>query len=484
MKTILIKAKEIIDHNGDSVGDSVLIEDCKIDLAGYGLDRKYAKVLHLDGFVAPGFVDAHLHIAGLGLSLFGADLRNVRSSRELAERLRKVSGPIAFGRGWDQENFEEKNYPTRRELDVAVNNRPAIAIRVCGHVAVLNTIALEITEPWKKFPEFVDKENGLVFEDAVSYVLEKLLNKIDIMPLIEKAVNELYKVGIRGVSSMSCSLREFRSLSVLDEKGRLPIFVSCYSPLEEVEKIVSIIGQENVLRRRVDLVGVKLFADGSLGARTAFLREPYEDKKGTRGRKLLSSSDIVNISSKYLKAGLRIATHAIGDAALDEVIDAYSKLGIGENGRVEHVSISWDDQIKRLAELGVYAVVQPRFRVSDWWMKERLGSRYKLCYRFRSLISSGVKVALSTDAPVEPFDPVLTFASAVGRCEGVTCRREESLTPKEVIKAYTLTSSRASGGPVNLIGTLEKGSFAALSWTPNDPRKYEWNGPLRPIDLC
>jgi predicted amidohydrolase YtcJ len=481
MTTFVIKAIGVIDHNGDLVGDTIIVDKNMVERVGSGLQRSYAKTVSVDGYVTPSFVDAHLHIAGLGLSLSGVDLKGTRSVRELVERLAKSSLSIVFGRGWDQEEFEERRYPTRQEIDAAVPDRPAVAVRTCGHVAVVNTVALEVTKPWERYPDLVDRERGLVFEDAVGYVVERLMSNVDLTPLVKKALTELRKAGLGGVSSMSCSLNEFKALLDLEKDGEVPLFVACYSPPDEAEKIIE--SFSDVASRKVSLTGIKLFADGSLGARTAYLREPYSDMKETRGKLLLSSKKIVEISKRYLSLGLRVATHAIGDAALDEVLEAYEALNIGDRGRIEHASITWDEQIKKLADLGVYAVVQPHFRVSDWWIDRRLGSRYLQAYRFRSLVAAGVPVALSTDSPVEPFDPVETFAAAVGRCDSPSCREEESLDPKDVIRGYTTIASRASGGPVKEVGTLEKGSYAMLSWTPNDPRDRAWEGPLRPLEL-
>ncbi len=481
MVSVLIRSQGIIDHNGELVGDSLLIENGKIKVIGSGLNIKASKELNVKGFVLPAFIDAHLHLAGIGLSLSGVDLRGVGSIKEMLEKLKSAKGPIIFGRGWDQERFKEKRYPTRKDLDSVASEKPIVAVRICGHVAVLNTYALNMTRPWEKYPDYVNREEGLVFEDAVGYVIDTLISKVNLTPLIREAAKRLFYVGLGGVSSMSCSLREFEALLKLDESNELPIYVACYATLSEIDKIIERYGKGP--GRKVSLVGLKLFSDGSLGARTAFLREPYADDQSTRGRKVMNSSRIALLVRRYSEMGFRIATHAIGDAALDEVIEGYSVAGIGERGRIEHVSVAWDEQIKKISELGVYAVVQPRFRVSDWWIDKRLGDRYVLAYRFRSMLKSGVKLALSTDSPVEPFDPVETFKAAVGRCDAPACRVEESLRPREVISLYTIGSAKASGGPVESLGRIEKDSPALLAWTPSDPLKDTWNGPLQPLIL-
>ncbi len=483
MSSFLVRAEGIIDHNGELVGDSILIEGNKIKTVGYGINTNYSKEVKIKGFILPAFIDAHLHIAGIGLNISGINLRGVRSIKEMLSKLSLSKDPVIFGRGWDQEGLKERRFPTKKDLDSAISDRPVLAVRICGHMAILNTLALKMTKPWKEYPNYVDKENGFIFEDAVGYTINKIVSKIDLYPLLQKAITKLYLSGLGGVSSMSCSLKEFETLLRLDEAGKLPLRVSCYATLDEIDKIIESYGKKAKTDRKVSLVGLKLFSDGSLGARTAYLREPYSDNRDTRGRKLLDSTEIASISKHYSKLGLRIATHAIGDAALDEVIEGYSLAGIDENGRIEHVSIAWNEQIKKISEMGVYAVIQPRFRASDWWIDKRLGKRYILAYRFRTMLKSGVKLALSTDSPVETFDPIETFKAAVGRCGSPSCRPEESLDPKEIISLYTFGSSEASGGPVKAIGRLEKGLKAVLAWTPSDPLKETWEGPLKPLKL-
>lgn len=479
MPSVLVVADAIVDHNGEYVGDSLVIEDGVIVAIGYGVSREYAAEYRVKGYIMPGFIDAHLHLSGLGLSFYGVDLRGTRSIREFKERLSRASGPIAYGRGWDQEFFLEKRYPTRRDLDSVIGDKPAVTVRVCGHAAVANTVALSLTKPWEVYPDLVDRDKGLLLEDAVGYVVEKLLESVDVEPLVEKAASELRNHGIVGASSMACGRREAEALAGLDRRGALSIRVACYAPPNELEAVAEALRGSH----RASLVGVKLFADGSLGARTARLSSDYADDPGNRGRLLLDSRRIAGIAEKTLAKGLRVAVHAIGDEALDEVIEAYSEVGPRGSGRVEHASVARDEQVRMLASLGVYVVVQPHFRVTDWWVGERLGDRVHLVYRFKTMLEAGVKLALSTDAPVEPHDPVETFKAAVGRCIQVSCRPEESLSPSEVIRLYTVEASRASGGPVAALGVLEKGAPAELSWSPSDPLDRNWEGPLRILAL-
>jgi predicted amidohydrolase YtcJ len=462
----------VIDENGDVVGDSVKVEDSKIR----GVSKsKYSKLVEVDGYILPAFIDAHLHLVGIGASLYGIDLTMARSIDEMVRRMSKSVRKIVFARGWNQELLQENRFPTRQDLDRHIPDRPAIAVRVCGHAAVVNSKALKMFPIPKKYKDLVDADKGWLFEDAVYYVVNKVMERLGVVNLVRTAVKALREAGVAGAASMACSSEQVEALKTLDSNGELPIYVSCYVHESLVHRTVHTLGH------RFSIEGVKMFADGSLGARTAFLREPYSDDPGNRGKRLLTSRDIVATAREAFSRSLRIAVHAIGDAALDEVIEALEELDPQHKARVEHASIAHDSQIRKLSSLRVYVVVQPRFRLSDWWIGKRLGGRARLAYRFRTMVSSDVRVALSTDAPVERFEPWETFRVAIGDCEGRPCEHGEDLDPKTVIRLYTASAASATGILTRHMGSLTPGSVAALAYTPSDPLSSKWMGPLRPL---
>ena len=451
----------VLDYNGDELGDSVLVESGRI--AGVGPESRFpgARRVRVDGYIVPGLVDAHLHLESIGLAAVSADLRGARSGEEVARRLARAPGEVAIGRGWDQELFDKPEPPTRRVLDEHLGSRPGIAVRVCGHMAVANTAALELVRPWERYPELVDRERGLLYEDAVYYTLEALKRRLDPVDLVSRALRALESAGVYGASSMACGAREVEALRRLEEGGGLRVRVSCYASSEDL------LGASG---RLWSVVGVKLFADGSLGARTARLSFDYSDSPGSRGMLLLDSKAIAERGSRVVGAGFRLAVHAIGDEALSHVLEAFERLGGGGRLRVEHASVAGDGHIDAMAELGVWVVVQPRFRVSDWWIDRRLGPKLWMAYRFRSMLLRGARLALSTDSPVEPLDPAETLRAAVGLCRQPSCRPEESLRPREALEAYTLRAALASGGRVAELGSMERGRPAALAAFSEDPR--------------
>ncbi len=458
--SVVLDADVVLDGSGDVLSGPVLVEDGRVQ--GLGRRPGYARTVRLRGVLTPALVDAHLHITGIGLSLAGADLRGAGSPEEVAARLAMAGGPIAYGRGWDEHLFTEHRDtpPTRQVLDKYIPDRPAVAVRVCGHMAVANTPALAMTEPWKRYPGLVDRERGILLEDAVGYVIESLLDKLDTRALVARAVRHISSSGVAAVSSLQCTGSEARALRRLEASGSLPIAVSCYPEPGRLDEVAGVLEASG----RARLVGVKLFADGSLGARTALLSRPYQDRPDSRGKMILGPREILEHARRAIERGLRVATHAIGDAALDNVLEAYEALGGGPMLRVEHASLVRPGVEGRLASLGVHVVVQPRFRVSDSWIPRLLGGdRARWAYRLASLARAGARLALSTDAPVEPVSPVETFRAALGLCESPLCTPEESLTLRQALHYYTESSALASGGPARSYGRIRPGAPAAFT---------------------
>ncbi|MEZ0394777.1 MAG: amidohydrolase [Desulfurococcaceae archaeon] len=438
--------------------------------------RLSAEVVELGDAVAmPGFVDAHVHLESMGLSLNVADLRGTRSIAELKERMSRaprISG-WAIGRGWDQENFAEGRHPTRRDLDEAVPDSPAIAIRVCGHAAVLNSAALSML--WHRISSWAARDEGgqptgLVVEEGVSKALELFWEGLGVdghAKLIQDAALHAAGLGVTSVGSMAVRLEALVALAGLD----LPIRVAAYLD-EEAFSTVESLGLRGPLElgSRVRVVGVKAFADGSLGARTAFLSEPYSDEPATRGLRLKSSDEVASLVRRAESLGYVVAIHAIGDAALDEVIKGLSAARGAH--RIEHLSVVRPDQLDALRRLNVFGVVQPHFVLSDWWVVKRVGpKRAGLTYAFRTL-SRSVRLALSTDAPVEPLNPWETVYAAVerGMAEGAELYKytaDESLSVEEALAFYTRGSADAIGDP--RAGCLEVGCWADAVVVDRDP---------------
>lgn len=404
--------------------------------------------LDLEGrLVVPGLRDSHTHLLSTALSYSGVDLKSARSIEEVKELVRRRAaelgpGEWVVGRGWDQEKLCEKRMPRREDLDEAAPRNPVILVRVCGHAAVVNTKAAEALGLAEKVPEglerFVVKEDGrltgLLLEDAVSWALGKVpkpsLNVTE--SLIRRVLNEYLSYGVVSLHSMSAGPEELSIVSALERKGLLGVEYEAYVAHEHVDDIPS--GAAQLVR------GVKLFADGSLGARTAALREPYSDGEGA-GTLLMRANQIAELASQAARRGLETAVHAIGDRAVEEVLKGAEL--VKSAIRVEHASLTPPDLIEKISELRPRISVQPHFVLSDTWVEERLGCRTRWVYAYRSLLSAGATLLGSSDSPVEPLNPWLGIYAAVSRGgpEGLAIysyTASERLSFVEALSIYSL----------------------------------------------
>ncbi|MEM4762474.1 MAG: amidohydrolase [Desulfurococcaceae archaeon] len=456
------------------------------DLGGNVIDLKGKTVL-------PGFIDAHLHLDSLGLSLVTLDLRGVKSIDELKKKLKLYSESSSFkwiiGRGWDQELFIDKRYPTKLDLDEVVKDRPVILIRTCGHVAVLNTVALELTGLAAYDKKEVEKDTcgnptGLIYEEAVQIASRKFMESItinELTELLKKAQYYLISHGITTVGFVSCSLKSLKALLEMWVRGELKIRVRLYvNPFDNELNLVELLRSIGLKRGFGDeylkIMGLKLFADGSLGARTAWLTQPYEDDQSTNGYPAFEPDNLRKISKLSDELGLQLAIHAIGDKAIETVLSIYRELKNIKHlrHRIEHVSVLRDDELEEFSKLGAVAVVQPHFVISDWWADRRLGSkRIRWLYRFRSMIDNGIPVAFSTDAPVEPVNPWETIYAAVtrGKYDNIAFYddiKHESINVIDALHSYTYGSAYAIHEE-NVLGSLLPGSYADFVVVDRDP---------------
>lgn len=395
--------------------------------------------------VVPGLADAHMHLLSTALSFGRLDLRRVESIEELKEKVKAAAssagrGEWIVGRGWDQDKMRERRYPTRFDLDEAAPENPVVLVRVCGHAAILNTLAmrelglLDAGEKTGKFIHVEDgKPTGLVFEDLVGYALSKVPPPPPqrLREWVKRVLSEYLSYGVVSLHSMSASENE---LEIVDSLARSGELIQEYAAYIDYSEYAS-----GAHRRYPHLVrGVKLFADGSFGARTAALREPYSDAGGS-GSLLLSAEAIADAAARAAAEGLEVAVHAIGDRALEEVLNAKRKAG---NIRVEHASLTPPDLLEEVASLRPVVSVQPHFLLSDTWIVDRLGDRTSWVYAFRSLLSAGAKLMGSSDSPVEPLNPWLGVYAAVerGREEGLPVygyTHFEALSFRDAVRLYS-----------------------------------------------
>ncbi len=470
------------------IADSILSVNGRVVLAG---DAKAAESIcaQLEGCQeitlpgkasGPGFVDAHMHLTGVGLQLNTLDLRDVGSLAELREKVRRFieerNPPVVIGRGWDHEKIAERRFITRYDIDEVVPDRPAILVRICGHVGTLNTYALRLlkVDSMSGNPD-VDvgpdgQPTGIVKEDLLLRALRSLEPPPEeYINYVVDAANLLISQGVTTVGFMNTPIRLLPWL--IEESGRrLRVRLRLYLDQDAIDQLEALGIRGGFGNEWVSIMGIKVFADGSLGARTALLSEPYNDAPETLGRRNVSPDQLSALVRRARRLGLDVAVHAIGDGALDLVL---SSMGPARDSvRIEHASIVRDEQLPLLK--GVRVSVQPMFVIEDrGWLASRLGEgRLRLAYRFRSLISHGALLGLSTDAPVEPTDPWMTVYAAVNRGRPEGCRLAE-LTPHEALTVdealYLYTSGSAAVLKDSRVGSLLPGSLADIASFSKDP---------------
>ena len=466
-----------------AVGDDALVQSLagpetrRIDLAGKT--------------VTPGFIDSHIHLLWYGLQLlYEADLVGSTSIDEVLSRLTvqaaRCDGWIR-GHGFDQDKLAEKRFPTRTDLDRVSRTRPIIISRICGHAVVVNSAALAlVSEEERRKGGAGGAESGLYTENDSTpfYCAIPAASEGEMEEAGLAACHAVLKTGITSVHTLLDTPDQMIAWSRLRRAGKLPIRVTGMPPYSAVGQlyahgIMTTFGDE-----WLNIGAAKLFSDGSLGAHTALLAEPYADKPDTKGIRIYDPADLKAKAADAHAKGFQLAIHAIGDQAVRETIDAIEfALGGGSNEgqgghrhRIEHASVCPPDCVERMAKLKIVATLQPQFVTSDTWTGVRLGpQRSRWAYPFADLLAAGVPVTLSSDCPVERLDAFAALSSAVGRHEWSPAQGGQKLTPEQALRAYCLGSAYAGHAEAR-VGSLESGKLADFVVLSGDLTKLNATG--------
>lgn len=432
--------------------------------------------------VLPGFIDCHIHLLEYGLSLRKLDLRDVRSIEDLKKRVlerARADSDWILGLGWDQEKFVERRYPTRKDLDEVSPRNPMLLQRICCHICVVNSLALEVAGISSMTPDpeggIIDRDaagepTGILRESAVE-LIERMVpapTPADYESATLTACQKAVEAGLTSVHCIVNSENELRTLLQLNKKGLLPIRFYLLIPVSQLNAAKQLGLTTGFGNRWIRIGAVKIFTDGSLGASTAALEHPYHDDPENSGVTVYSQENLDRIIADAHASGFQVAVHAIGDRATRMLLDSLEKTNSATGDghlrhRIEHASVLNPELIQRLKRSRVIVTIQPHFVVSDFWIDQRLGlERTRFTYPFRSLLEAGLLVVGSSDCPVEPLSPLSGIGAAVDR------KGAEALDAEDAVALYTRNAAYASFEE-DLKGTIAPGKYADLVVLEKDP---------------
>jgi predicted amidohydrolase YtcJ len=430
--------------------------------------------------VVPGLIDAHGHVMSLGFAALQLDLTGTTSVADLQARLRAyaAANPDArwiLGRGWNQELWDDKRFPTAADLDAVVSDRPVWLGRVDGHAAVGNTAALRAAgiSADTQSPEGGRIENGMFVDAAMALVDSKVPapTPAEQDAALAKAQELMLSTGLTAAADMGTSPDEWEAMNRAGQRGTLKFRIMNYAGgISAMRAMNGGKPGDWLYGDRLHLGGVKLYDDGALGSRGAWLKHPYYDKPDTRGLQFHSDTELLAQAREAAGSGYQLAIHAIGDAANAQVISTYEKLsaehGTTRRWRIEHFQIVDPADIPRLRPAGIIASMQPTHQTSDRLMAEaRLGQdRLKGAYAWQTVENLGIPIAFGSDFPVESPNPFPGLAAAVSR-QDVNGQPpggwipEERVSFEQALTGFTRGAAYA-GFAESKIGSLDAGKWA------------------------
>lgn len=470
-----------------TVAEAMAVKDGKIVAVGKNdeIMSRYSAAENIDAegkAVYPGFIDAHAHFVGYGRSLFQADLFGTNTWEETVARIKAFADqhpdlPWIQGRGWDQNRWPGKTYPTNEALNILFPDKPVIITRVDGHASIANQKALELagiqagqTIVGGSIEVKDGKLTGVLIDNADNKVYAQIPEptKEIYLQWLQAAQKNCFEQGLTTITDCGLSYQDVDAIDALQKEGKLDmrLFVMLSDNDENISKYVKT-GPYKTDRLFVN--GFKVYMDGALGSRGACLLQPYTDKAGWTGFLLRNPSHYDSLAKVLSGTPFQMCTHAIGDSANREILRIYNKYLQGKNDkrwRVEHAQIIDPVDFALFGAASIVPSVQPTHATSDmYWAEERLGKeRLKGGYAFKQLLQQNGWIPLGTDFPVEDISPFKTFLAAVARkdakgfpSEGF--QKENALSREETIRGMTIWAAKASFLEKE-VGSLEAGKKA------------------------
>ena len=483
-------------NNDFNVASAFAVKDGKfIDVGNDEIFSKYNTKQKIDlngSTVLPGLIDAHCHFYGLGLNQSVIDLTGTSSFNEILEKIAfENNKDVIRGRGWDQNDWEIKEFPDKLKLDLAYPNTPVILERIDGHAYLVNQKALDIAgidiNTKSTNGSLLSKKGKLtgVLIDGPMSIIDDAFGEISLDNKIKALISAqkiCFQNGLTTVDDAGLSKEVILLIDSLQKKDLLKMRV--YAMISNSEDDVDYFLENGPIKTNsLNVRSVKVYGDGALGSRGATLKEPYSDDKHNYGKLVTSYKDIKDLADKLAKANFQMNTHAIGDSTINILIDTYSKVLENKTDprwRIEH------SQIIDLNDIDGYnnkilPSVQPTHATSDmYWAKDRVGSkRIKGAYAYKALLEKSKVIGLGTDFPVEKVNPFHTFYASISRKDlndypEKGFEFENALSREETLKGMTIWAAYLNFEEKEK-GSIEKGKFADFIIIDRDIMKVETN---------
>ncbi|MDF0716032.1 amidohydrolase [Muricauda sp. 334s03] len=476
-----------------SKASSIAIKDGKFIAVGDSdeISKKYKAQEQLDAegkTIVPGLIDAHCHFYGLGQNQQVVDLVGTQSFDEVVERVvafqKERPSNFIQGRGWDQNDWEVKEFPTKDKLDELFPDTPVALRRIDGHALLVNQKALDmagITADTETEGGEIVKEDGEptgILVDNPMGLISAIVppsTKAQKIQALKDAEEISLDYGLTTVNDAGLSREVIELIDSLQQSDEMAIRV--YAMVANYPENLDYFLDKGIIKtEELNVRSVKVYGDGALGSRGAALREPYSDKPGHFGAMVTPVDQIEALAQRIAASDYQMNTHAIGDSANIVVLRAYEKALEGKTDRrwkVEHAQIISPSDFDYF-EKGIIPSVQPTHATSDmYWAEDRLGpERVKGAYAYKDLLDKAGLVALGTDFPVEQVNPFLTFYAAVARQDVEQYpesgfQMENALSREETLKGMTIWAAY-SNFEEGEKGSIEPGKFADFVILSND----------------
>ncbi len=477
-----------------STAEAIAIRDHRIIAVGSSEEilKEYSarEVRNLEGaYVYPGWIDPHCHFFGYGMNLNAVDVAGTSSVEEIIEVLKafreRHPGAWITGRGWDQNDWEVKEFPNKEMLDKHFPKTPILLRRIDGHAAWANSVALEmagVTANSKVGGGTVmlsdGEPNGVLVDNAIGLVARIVppATEADMIQALQQAEVNCFRVGLTSVQDAGLSKQVVLLIDSLHQAGKLKIRMNTWlSPSKA--NFTHFVEKGPYQTDYLSINTIKLFTDGALGSRGARMIEAYSDDPGNLGLYVTPLEQLEKYCQQAYKNNFAVATHCIGDGANRETLKIYASILGGENDRlwrIEHAQIIHPDDFHYFGDYNIIPSVQTSHATSDmYWAEDRVGSeRIKGAYAYRQLLEENGWLPNGSDFPVERINPLFGFYAAVVRKDQANFpeggfQMENAISREEALRAMTIWAAK-SGKEEDLKGSIEVGKLADLVVTKTD----------------